>query len=266
MNLLSIDKVINNFKEFLNYIDQQDEHICLVESLKTITNKEFVKDCNDVRAFLKVKQVNAGDIVVVYCDKNSYEYIMLLTGILSYGAICLPFEPSLLKRSGLTQEALKFNAKVIFVSKDSPMNGCCTINDFQKNSDYVPIHDVNDLTPAMVRQTSGTTGKSKNALIPQCSLLIYLNPNGTLYKNIMQEKYPNDFNVILFSPYTANVLCGLYFSIALGVTAYIEPMSILRNTALLTKRFNEIKPTLICAPQITLPLFYSLPLDTSNLK
>jgi acyl-CoA synthetase (AMP-forming)/AMP-acid ligase II len=237
-----------------------------VESLKSITNKEFVKSCNDLRSFLKSKKVNFGDIVVTYCDKNSYEYVLLLTGILSYGAICLPFEPSLLKRNNVISESSRMNAKLIFVSKNTPMNGCYSVNDIKTSLDYVPVGNIDDLTPAMVRQTSGTTAQPKNALIPQCSLLIYLNPNGILYKNIMHETYSDNLNVILFSPYTSNVLCGLYFSIALGATVYIEPMSILRNNQLLVKHFNEIKPMLICVPQITLPLFYSLPLDISNLK
>jgi acyl-CoA synthetase (AMP-forming)/AMP-acid ligase II len=173
-----VNRTINESLAAATRIDPLAPALIDARSEETLTHAQLAARLAEVRSALRAEQILPGDVVAI-ASGNSLEMAVTLLGIMSYGAIANPLNPtlvepevrSLLEHSGarllLLDDTTRYPGIDARIVRRRPLR-----LQHQPSMSPPPGAEPREADGALLIYTSGTTGKPKGVLLSHRNLVV----------------------------------------------------------------------------------------------
>ncbi|HHV14208.1 MAG TPA: long-chain fatty acid--CoA ligase [Acholeplasmataceae bacterium] len=246
--------------EFMEHLKQFKEKIAIVDDEKKVNYKKLEEDALKIAYLLKENKVNLRENVGVF-SLNDYDFVRASLGTMAYGSVAtlLPYQ---LDARSLTGLSMKYNLKVVFYSQKLEEK----VNEAKKNLPNVEFIEINDEVqtlgefdktmkkddPACIVLTSGTTGKSKGAVLSHKALYTGVR-NGTLG---MKKPFDQVYVAVIPFTHVFGLIRSLLTALYTGSTVHTTP-----DMKKLFVNLKVAQPTILIVVPALAELFLKLAKD-----
>ena len=246
--------------EFMEHLKQFKEKIAIVDDEKKVNYNKLEEDALKIAYLLKENKVNLRENVGIF-SLNDYDFVRAALGTMTYGAVAtlLPYQ---LDARSLTGLSMKYNLKVVFYSQKLEEK----VNEAKKNLPNVKFVEINDEVktlgefdktmkeddPACIVLTSGTTGKSKGAVLSHKALYTGVR-NGTLG---MKKPFDQVYVAVIPFTHVFGLIRSLLTALYTGSTVHTTP-----DMKKLFVNLRVAQPTILIVVPALAELFLKLAKD-----
>ncbi|WP_321383920.1 non-ribosomal peptide synthetase [uncultured Enterococcus sp.] len=233
-----------------NTVKKYPNKTALVYEGEEITFEEFNRRANQIAAFLKKQEIQAGDYVAIMAVRG-IELICSIFGVLKSGAAYVPMNPI------FPVDRLRF------MLEDSQAKMILSTGCPEELSEFCPIVDLNDSAlyegnagnpgrqagsddTLCLIYTSGTTGNPKSVKINHGAIVNYCEFNAFDFLKLNKDDRVPQFAPITFSTAISEITTTLLS----GATLYLVTDEVIKNIPLFNEFINEIQATMCLLPPI----------------
>ncbi|WP_086347599.1 non-ribosomal peptide synthetase [Candidatus Enterococcus clewellii] len=222
----------------------------LVYEGEEVTFEEFNRRSNQIVAFLKKQNIQAGDYVAIMAVRG-IELICSIFGVLKSGAAYVPMNP-LFPIDRLRYMMQDSQAKMI-LSTGCPeeLNVFCPIVDLNDPTLYEgnagnPVSQAGSDDTLCLIYTSGTTGNPKSVKINHGAIVNYCEFNAFDFLKLNEHDRVPQFAPITFSTAISEITTTLLS----GATLYLVTDEVIKNIPLFNQFIHDIQATMCLLPPI----------------